>query len=113
MIYKTLNLVLDMGVKSSTNLSLKSVQFGDGYKQLYSFGINNKSQNWSGAKTGDYNSIIRPVEDFLDSLNGVIPFYWTSPKGEKKLYTCNNWSTSQNKANLWTISLEFEQFISV
>lgn len=111
--YNTLNLKLDMGIKSSSEMSVKSVQFGDGYKQSYSFGINNKSLNWQGTKTGDYLTIIKPIEDFLEDTKGVYPFYWTNPKGEIKLYTCNQWSTSQNKGNLWQISLNFEQFLSV
>ena len=110
--YKTLNLTLDMGVKSNSEMAVKSVQFGDGYKQLYSFGINNKTLNWSGTKTGDYLTIIKPIEDFLEDLKGVDPFYWLDPTGKIKLYTCSNWSTSQNKANIWNISLNFEQFTS-
>ena len=111
--YKTLNLTLDMGLKSSSEMSVKSVSFGDGYKQLYSFGINNKSLNWTGTKTGDYLTIIKPIEDFLENTKGVTPFFWVDPKGQKKLYTCNQWSINQNKGNLWQIALTLEQFISV
>ena len=110
--YETLNINLDMGAKSSSNMSIKSTQFGDGYKQLYSFGINNKSQNWSGSKTGDYFTIIKPVEDFLEVRQGVTPFYWVDPHNKKSLYTCNSWTTSQNKGNIWNISLDLEHFIS-
>lgn len=110
--YETLDINLDMGIKNSSNMSTKSIQFGDGYKQLYSFGINNKTMNWSGSKTGDYFTIIKPIEDFLEDKQGVIPFYWVDPKNKKNLYTCSNWVVSQNKGNIWNISLDFEQFIS-
>ena len=111
--YETLNIKLDMGAKSNSNMSIKSMQFGDGYKQLYSFGINNKTMNWSGSKTGDYMTVIKPIEDFLEDHEGVKPFYWSDPTNKTKLYTCNKWSTSQNKGNIWNISLDLEQFISV
>lgn len=110
--YETLDINLDMGIKSNSNMSTKSVRFGDGYKQLYSFGINNKSLNWSGSKTGDYLTIIKPIEDFLENHKGVIPFYWLDPTGKTKLYTCESWTASQNKGNIWNISLDFEQFLS-
>ena len=112
MIYKTLTIKLDMGAKNNSNMSVKSIQFGDGYKQLYSFGINNKTMNWSGSKTGDYITIIKPIEDFLEDHKGVTPFYWLDPKQQTKLYTCNSWTTSQNKGNIWNITLDLEQFIS-
>ena len=111
--YETLNIKMDMGAKSNSEMAIKSIQFGDGYKQLYSFGINNKSQNWQGSKTGDYQNVIRPIEEFLELHKGVTPFYWINPTGKKNLYTCNTWGVSQNKGNIWNISLDFEQFLSV
>lgn len=110
--YETLTLTMDMGIKSSSEMSVNTVKFGDGYKQLYSFGINNKTLSWSGTKTGDYQTVIKPIEDFLENLKGVQPFYWLDPKGATKLYTCNKWNASQRKANLWVIDLEFEQYLS-
>lgn len=110
--YLDLTLKMDMGVKSSTEMITKQVRFGDGYKQLYSFGINNKVKNWNGSKTGDYFTVIKPLEDFFNNHAGVIPFYWIDPTGAKRLYTCTRWDTAQNKANIWQISLSFELFIS-
>ena len=101
-----------MGISKNTKATVKTVSFGDGYTQRFSHGINNKKTNYNGSKTGDYKTVIQPIEEFLEAHDGVIPFYWQDPTGAIKLYTCEQWGVSQNKANIWNISLNFEQFLS-
>ena len=101
---------MDMGATAEITHNVNKVQFGDGYMQLSSFGINNKRKNWSGTKTGDLATVIKPIMDFIDSMHGVTPFLWTNPHGETSQYTCSGYSTPQRKGNFWQISLKFEQF---
>ena len=107
---QTFNWLMDMGAAADTQFVVNKVQFGDGYAQLSSHGINNKRKSWSGTKTGDLTTVIQPIMDFIDSHKGVTPFLWTNPHGETHAYTCASYSTPQRKGNFWQISLKFEQY---
>ena len=112
MAIKTFPWQMDMGAALNTQYRVNKTQFGDGYAQHSSFGINNKTKNWSGTKTGDLETVITPILDFLDEHAGVTPFLWTDPHGKTKQYTCTGASTPQRKGNFWQITLNLEQFMS-
>ena len=98
-----------MGASASVHHNITKTQFGDGYAQRVSHGINNQRMDWSGSKTGDWQTVILPIKTFLDEHKGVIPFLWTNPHGQTKKYVCENYEISQKKGNFWEISLKFEQ----
>ena len=64
---------MDMGATLDTQYRVNKTQFGDGYTQRSSTGINNTIKNWSGTKTGDLETVIKPIEAFLDDHAGVRP----------------------------------------
>ena len=107
---KTFTWDIDASSSETTAHSVNKVQFGDGYEQVSSFGINNKRKAWSGTKTGDLATVIQPIMDFIDAHQGALPFLWTDPHGQTKQYTCGGYSTPQRKGNFWQISLKFEPF---
>lgn len=106
---KTFEWQMNMGAAADVKHSVTKTQFGDGYAQRVSHGINNRTKDWSGSKTGDYATVIKPIMDFLDEHAGVKPFLWQNPHGETKKYICQDYEVSQRKGNFWQISLKFEQ----
>ncbi|WP_080574686.1 phage tail protein [Moraxella catarrhalis] len=106
---KTFTWKMNMGASASVHHAVSKTQFGDGYAQRVSHGINNQRTDWSGSKTGDWQTVILPIKTFLDEHKGVIPFLWTNPHGQTKKYVCENYEISQKKGNFWEISLKFEQ----
>ncbi|MDO4895646.1 phage tail protein [Moraxella sp.] len=106
---KTFAWKMNMGASASTRHSVIKTQFGDGYAQRVSVGMNNKRTDWSGSKTGDLERVIKPIERFLDEHAGVIPFHWTDPHGQTNQYICQDYEVAQRKGNFWQISLKFEQ----
>ncbi|WP_163597179.1 phage tail protein [Moraxella catarrhalis] len=106
---KTFTWKMNMGASASVHHAVSKTQFGDGYAQRVSVGINNQRTDWSGSKTGDWQTVILPIKTFLDEHKGVIPFLWTNPHGQTKKYVCENYEISQKKGNFWEISLKFEQ----
>lgn len=106
---KTFNWRMNMGASANVRHAISKTQFGDGYAQRVSHGINNRTKDWSGSKTGDYATVIKPIMDFLDEHAGVKPFLWQNPHGETKKYICQDYEVSQRKGNFWQISLKFEQ----
>lgn len=100
---------MDMGAAADIQHKINKTQFGDGYAQRSPNGINNKVLNWSGVKTGDFETMIDPIIQFLDEHGGVTPFLWTDPHGNTNKYTCAEYTASQRKGNFWQITLKFEQ----
>ena len=100
---------MNMGAAADVKHGVTKTQFGDGHAQRVSHGINNRTKDWSGSKTGDYATVIKPIMDFLDEHAGVKPFLWQNPHGETKKYICQDYQVSQRKGNFWQISLKFEQ----
>lgn len=100
----------DKGASAQTVNKVNKVQLGDGYVQRSKVKINNKLTNWSGTKTGDLQTVIKPILAFLDDHQGM-PFLWTNPWGEEQKYTCEEYSATQRIGNHWQISLKFEQAI--
>lgn len=110
---KTFNYNMDAGAATTVGFRVNRTQFGDGYAQLSSYGINNKIQNWTGTKTGEFATVIAPIMSFIDEHQGTVPFTWTDPHGKTSAYTCAGYSAPQRRGNFWQISLEFEQFTSI
>ena len=106
---KTFKWQMNMGASADVRHNVQVTRFGDNYTQRVSPGINNKITDWSGEKTGDYNTVIKPIADFLDEHAGLKPFLWRNPHGITAKYVCQNYPISQRKGNFWQISLKFEQ----
>ncbi len=106
---QTFDYKFNMGASIETTQTVLKNQYNDGYVQRVSVGINNRREIWSGSKTGDYETVIKPIMDFIDAHKGAKPFYWVNPFGVKNKYVCEGYSVSQRKGNFWQISLKFEQ----
>jgi phage-related protein len=64
----------------------KSVQFGDGYKQLAPAGINNKLDTWNLTLPMLSELEVSLVEAFFDNLGQHANFNWTPPRGVVGIY---------------------------
>lgn len=102
---KTFTWRMNMGASADVAHHVTKTQFGE----RVSHGVNNKRKDWSGTKTGDFDTVIKPIMDFLDEHKGITPFLWTDPHGITAKYTCADHQVSQRKGNFWQISLKFEQ----
>lgn len=65
----------------STNVATLQAQFGDGYKQVASAGINTAAETWNLTCSGKV-AAMKPVREFL--LSHVIKsFWWVNPWGKE------------------------------
>lgn len=87
---------------------VRTKQFGDGYSQSVSDGINNKAQSWPVSHSGSA-SRIKEIMAFLDRHKGAKAFLWTPPLGELGLYKCNGYKPSHRGGNAYTLTATFEQ----
>ena len=93
----------------STNVATLQAQFGDGYKQVASAGINTAAETRKLPGSGEV-AAMKPVREFL--LSHVIKsFWWVNPWGERKLYRVKADSVSPTFPNggFVEISFVFEQ----
>lgn len=100
----------DFGAQVAKKPVVRSVKFSDGYEQRLSYGINTAPQSWSLSFAQREDTEANEIESFLADKNGVTPFEWTPPNGSAPLkFICREWTRSLDRANLNTISTQFEQ----
>ena len=101
---------IDASSSENTAHSVNKVQFGDGYEQVSSFGINNKRKTWQCSKQS-YKSTIDDIYNFLGSTQAVEPFYFQPIKTEQGFTVRLVGEVSRQKigGDVWKISFNLEQ----
>ena len=97
------------GVQKKSQPNVRIAQFGSGYSQRTTFGINQNPKVYNltfEVSETDADTI----EDFLDARGGVESFDFTPPGDtSSSKYICRNWSKSIPYLNRATIQATFEQ----
>ncbi|WP_262207516.1 phage tail protein [Serratia proteamaculans] len=101
----TFNWPVRLQASEDINISIIQVQFGDGYKQVASSGLNAAVETWSLSCNGE-SSNISVVRDFLKS-HAIQSFWWTNPWGEKKLYRVKSDSIKPKFINGMFVDITF------
>lgn len=99
----------DIDLSGNTEFNVSRAQFGDGYRQQFPLGINNKRKKFSVTVSG-YYALIKDVKDFIDAQNGM-PFFYRPPFGTAaELYTCQRYNEPQDMGGMYyKFTMEFEQ----
>ena len=107
---KTFTWDIDASSSETVTHSVNKVQFGDGYEQVSSFGINNKRKTWQCSKQS-YKSTIDDIYNFLGSTQAVEPFYFQPIKTEQGFTVRLVGEISRQKigGDVWKISFNLEQ----
>ena len=108
MALKTFTWCVNAGATKDTQLVTNTVQFGDGYEQVSSQGINNTRTAWQVAKTA-YKAEIDAIYDFLIEHKGVTPFYLTIAGDTKTYRTEGGISKNHLGADVWQLSFNLKQ----
>jgi phage-related protein len=96
------------GVQKTSAPNVRIAQFGSGYSQRTTFGLNQNPKTYNltfEVSETDADTI----EDFLDARGGVEKFDFTPPGDSSGKYICRNWSKSIPYLNRATIQVTFEQ----
>lgn len=97
-----------VGAQGTTEFRVLSAQFGDGYRQDAADGIHNASQSYPVSFVGK-SDYIAPIKAFFDAHAGHKSFYWTPPMGVQGLYKAASYSLASNGADIFTLTVTFEQ----
>lgn len=89
-----------------------SSDFGDGYSQQISVGINSKHSTWQFKRTAEKNVIIE-IKNFLDDHKTTNSFLWDSPFDGRVRVRSEPYSLVNLGGNAWSISTTFIQSFGV
>lgn len=98
----------DDEASSESTLRTRKSQFGDGYVQVSSDGLNAEEESWS-LSFGGLASEVSPILDFLRTHRGAKSFLWTSPDGALGLYRCETFRQQRKPAGVVVITATFER----
>jgi|TARA_R110002074_G_scaffold212221_2_gene381688 phage-related protein len=98
------------GASKKAQPNVRISQFGSGYSQRTTFGLNQDPKVWS--LTWQYLDATEAnsVEDFLEARGGVEKFQWTPPDDTTEYnWICREWEKSLPVGLRFTITATFEQ----
>ena len=92
----------------ASNPNVRVTQFGDGYQQRTTFGLNQNAKTW----TFNWNNITEAESDvfeaFLDARGGVESFDYTPPNESTSYkYICKSWNKTLNLPNRANLTATF------
>lgn len=93
------------GINGTENVNNLTAQFGDGYKQIASSGINASVETWNLTWTGRKTEVLE-IRNFLRA-HVISSFWWTNPWGEKNLYRVKSDSIAPSFQDGSVVSLAF------
>ncbi|WP_180644718.1 phage tail protein [Acinetobacter bereziniae] len=97
------------GNSATTKFKVLSNQFGDGYEQHVSVGINNKKGEWAYQRTSNAAEILE-IKQFFDDHKGADSFLWQHPKhGLVRVKTDVQYQEVKLGGDIWRISTTFYQ----
>ena len=99
---------VDAGATQDTEFKTNTVQFGDGYEQVSSRGINNTVESWQYSRTS-YKGEVDAIYLFLKQHEGITPFTMTVA-GETKTYrTVGNITRNHISGDVWRVSFSVKR----
>lgn len=96
------------GNSGSHQFNTLGSQFGDGYVQSISVGINNRKGIWPWVKTAK-KPVIVDIKNFLDDHKAVGSFLWDSPLDGQIRVKAADYQVENRGAGLYRISTTFTQ----
>jgi len=100
----------DYGASKRSQPRVRSIEFGSGYSQRVTFGINQDPKTWSLSWENRTATDANSIEDFLEARGGSEAFDW-SPPDESSTYKwiCKEWQKTMPYSNLFNITATFVQ----
>lgn len=101
---------VDYGATKNANPRVRTIQFGSGYSQRTTFGLNQDPKVWSLSWENRTATDTNTIEDFLEARKGVESFSWTPPDDTNSYkWICKEWTKTMPYPNLFNITATFEQ----
>ena len=98
----------DWSAKKQNKPRVNTAQFGDGYEQRVSDGLNTNLATWNISFVRDPETI-EYINSFLYAKGGVYSFNWTAPNGYVGVYKCSEWDSSYDSPGWSTLTATFTE----
>ncbi|GFM89326.1 hypothetical protein PSCICO_47250 [Pseudomonas cichorii] len=108
MALETFAWIPDDEASCDSTMRTRKSQFGDGYVQVTSDGLNAESESWS-LSFGGLASEILPILEFIRAHRGARSFLWTTPDGVLGLYRCETYRQQRKPADIVSLTATFER----
>lgn len=98
------------GANKSSSPKVRKTQFGDGYEQRITFGLNQNPKTWDLTWQNITEANSDTIEAFLDAraADGV-SFDWTPPGESSAKWVCETWQKTIPYTGRATITATFRQ----
>lgn len=107
---ETFSYTTDYTVQKTVKPKILKNDFGDGYTQRASAGLNPDPEMWSLSWNGRISATVDAIEAFFIARAGHEAFYWTPPReGSTRLFTCPEWRREYVAAGNDNITAKFEE----
>ena len=94
----------------SSNPNVRVTQFGDGYQQRTTFGLNQNPKTWTFNWKNITQAESNTFKAFLDARGGVESFDYTPPGASiARKYICKQWQETLNVPNRATLNATFTE----
>ena len=98
------------GIQKTSAPNVRIAQFGSGYSQRTTFGINQNPKVWTLTWDKITEADSDTIETFLDARAGQESFDWTPPDETTSYkWVCSDWNKSIDFPTLATIRATFRQ----
>ena len=91
-----------------STLRTRKSQFGDGYAQVSSDGLNGETDSWSLSFGGLVEEVGPPLA-FIRRHRGARSFLWTNPEGVLGMYRCETFRQQRKPGGVVVLSATFER----
>jgi phage-related protein len=92
--------VPDFTAEQSYDSRSRAVQFGDGYRQRFIFGLRPQREEWRLIFNDRTNTERDQIRNYLRGAKAVTAFTWTDPRsGVAGKFVCDEWRASYNRFN--------------
>lgn len=100
----------DYGASKKSAPRTRSAEFGSGYSQRVTFGINQDPKVWTLQWNNRTATDANTIEDFLEARKGTEAFNWSPPDDASSYkWICREWQKTLPYSNLFNITATFEQ----
>lgn len=98
----------DDEASGESTLRTRKSQFGDGYSQVSSDGLNGETDSWSLSFGGLAEEIAPPLA-FIRRHRGAKSFLWTNPEGVLGMYRCEAFRQQRKPGDAVVLTATFER----
>lgn len=99
----------EFGASQKYTSNTKQINFGDGYKQVLSYGTHPEQIEWPLTFANRTNAERDAIRTYLRGAKGETGFTWTTPYGTTDKFVCNEWKTDYISYNNNTINATFRR----